>query len=361
VCLSGLACTKTISPPELGQLYSRAAQYHGIEKNPVIVIPGILGSKLKDSTDGTSVWGAYTGEYANPKTVEGLRLLALPMEIGTDIKNLRDEVVSTEVLDTVKVSVFGLPIEVAAYTDILGTLGAGGYRDQTLGMVGAIDYGSDHFSCFQFAYDWRRDIVEGAKKLDEFINEKREFVELKQREFFGENKPEIKFDVVAHSMGGLVLRYYLRYGTQDLPEDGSLPELTWEGAKNISKVVLIATPNAGALEGLEKLIGGTDYGYPVPTYPSSILGTYATLYQLLPRQRHGRVVDSQTKEKLNLYDPKLWQEMGWGLADEDQLDLIRKMLPETRTDEEARLIALDHQAKMLKRSAHLHRALDHSP
>ena len=31
------------------------------------------------------------------------------------------------------------------------------------------------FTCFQFAYDWRRDIVESARKLDGFIKEKKLF------------------------------------------------------------------------------------------------------------------------------------------------------------------------------------------
>ena len=35
--------------------------------------------------------------------------------------------------------------------------------------------------------------------------------------------------VVAHSMGGLISRYYLRYGDSDLPESGPVPEPTWKG------------------------------------------------------------------------------------------------------------------------------------
>ncbi len=43
-------------------------------------------------------------------------------------------------------------------------------------------------------------------------------------------------------MGGLVLRYYLRYGAQPLPEDGSIPRLTWAGAANVANAILVATP-----------------------------------------------------------------------------------------------------------------------
>ncbi len=39
-------CRSSPAPPDLGALYNRSAEHHGPERNPVIVIPGILGSKL---------------------------------------------------------------------------------------------------------------------------------------------------------------------------------------------------------------------------------------------------------------------------------------------------------------------------
>ena len=68
-------------------------------------------------------------------------------------------------------------LDIQAYAGILATLGAGGYRDQSLGLGGAVDYGNDHFTCFQFDYDWRRDNVENARRLRDFIDEKRKYVQ----------------------------------------------------------------------------------------------------------------------------------------------------------------------------------------
>ncbi|MCA9771409.1 MAG: hypothetical protein KC466_03315, partial [Myxococcales bacterium] len=38
--------------PNLGTLYSKAARYHGLGRNPIVVIPGILGSRLVDGASG---------------------------------------------------------------------------------------------------------------------------------------------------------------------------------------------------------------------------------------------------------------------------------------------------------------------
>ena len=81
---------------------------------------------------------------------------------------MRDEVRPDGVLDRVRLKLVGVPVELRAYVNILATLGVGGYRDQLLGEAGAVDYGSLHYTCFQFDYDWRRDNVENAKRLAEY-------------------------------------------------------------------------------------------------------------------------------------------------------------------------------------------------
>ena len=72
-------CTAGSRNPDLGGLYDRAASHHDEHSNPVIVIPGILGSKLLDLESRQVVWGAFSGSFADPGTPEGARLVALPM------------------------------------------------------------------------------------------------------------------------------------------------------------------------------------------------------------------------------------------------------------------------------------------
>lgn len=195
-------------------------------------------------------------------------------------------------LDRLKVKIAGLPIEIGAYVHVMEALGIGGYRDEQLGRSGAIDYGEEHFTCFQFDYDWRRDNVENAKLLHEFILEKRAYVQAEYEKRYGITNFDVKFDIVTHSMGGLVLRYYLRYGPVDLPEDEITPQPTWAGVQYVERAIFVGPPNAGSVSSFVQLLQGRKFGPTLPRYEPVLLGTMPAVYQLLPRGRHGPLVDA---------------------------------------------------------------------
>lgn len=355
--ISVAGCATPLQTPDLGQLYNRAAQYHGVERRPVIVIPGILGSKLVDPTDGTVVWGAFGAGAVNPRTPDGARLAALPMREGFPLSECKDDVVVNGALDRLKLNLDGLPIQLSAYANILASLGAGGYRDQQLADLGVIDYGDDHFTCFQFAYDWRRSNVENAKRLQEFILEKRAYVQTKLEERYDIKNHDVKFDIVAHSMGGLITRYFLRYGGVDLADEGSLPEITWSGANYVHQAILVATPNAGSARSIDQLANG--FGVPpIIFFPGSILGTFPSIYELLPRPRHGALVKRDSGDKINVYDPGVWEAYEWGLANPEEDKTLQWLMPNEESAEQRRAVALDHLRKSLRRAERFHEALD---
>ena len=308
------ACASS-KTPDLHRIYDRAAQDH--RRNPVVLIPGILGSRLR-AEDGTLVWGAFGGGAADIGSASGARLFALPMdpEGQATLDELRDDVFADGALDRLDVSLFGIPLHLSAYRAILGALGVGGYRDEELGMAGVIDYGEEHFTCFQFDYDWRRSIDENARALDAFLREKREYVETEMRARYGELDGPVKFDLVGHSMGGLVARWHLRYGTELAQPGMGAP--TWAGAELVERLILVGTPNAGSVDALLNLVYGVDYGLFLPFVDPAVIGTMPSVYQLLPRGRHGTLRDGALPDGdgrvPDLLDPALWREAGWGLA-----------------------------------------------
>ncbi len=347
------ACTAGFRAPDLGALYNEAAAAEESARRPVLVIPGILGSRLTERDSGRTVWGAFTGDYADPTRPEDARLIALPMQQGPRLASLTDRVRSDGSLDTVDINFFFIPVSLNAYVEILGTLGVGGYRDRQLGQAGAIAYGPGHYTCDQFDYDWRRDISEHAADLHQLVKDMAEYAATVR----GQDEP-VKVDLVAHSMGGLVARYYLRYGPQPLPDDGSLPELTWEGARYVNRLIMVGTPNAGSALSLLQLLQGHKVAPFLPEYDQAILGSMPAIYQLLPRARHAPVLNRDTGEPVDLLDPEVWIAHNWGLADPRLDRHLARLLPDATTPDERRLIALDHLRKALARADQFHRALD---
>jgi len=227
-----------------------------------------------------------------------------------------------------------------------------------LGEAGAIDYGTDHYTCFQYAYDWRRDNVENARRLYRFMQEKKRFVQQRRAQDFG-GQPEdyeVTFDVVAHSMGGLLLRYMLRYGDQDLPADGSEQEITWAGAELVGRAILVGTPNAGSPKALIDLTHGVKFSPFHGAYSAAVLSSMPSIYQLLPRDRHRRV--RLPNADASLFDPAVWERYGWGLADPSRDHELKVLLPDLPDADARARVARDHLAKCLSRASAFHASLD---
>ena len=81
--LSGCSLFTQKKSTQIKVVYERSAQYHKPDRNPVIVIPGILGSKLIDNETGVKVWGAFDRTSADPSVPAGAKLLSLPISNST--------------------------------------------------------------------------------------------------------------------------------------------------------------------------------------------------------------------------------------------------------------------------------------
>ena len=334
-------------------LYSTIARnsmaYEGIYRNPVIVVHGFLGARLKSTTTGDTVWGNISGR----ETISGfadyqLRQLALPMAQGKTLKELKDHIYASELLESFTVRVLGMEFNVNAYNKMLDMLRDAGYNQEGK----PLPKNKHFYSLFAFYYDWRRDIPENAARLHEFILQKRAYIQQEYKKLYGIDNYNVQFDVIAHSMGGMVSRYYLCYGNQDLPADGSMPKLDWFGSNYIDKLIVVGTPNAGYLDTFVELTGGLQIDPDAPVLPPAVIGTFPTYYQMLPLTSTRSVVyaDDLKGKPVDLFDPQIWIKNKWGLAATDNDEVLKKILPNVKTPMERRAIALDHLAKCLKRA-----------
>src|SRR5688572_5949446 len=267
-------------------------------KPPVIIIPGFTGSDLVNSKTGEVVW--FKARRAKD---DDLRL-----PISTNLAGNRDDLVTKDIIR--KVEFFKVLPEIEVYERLINALQTrGGYREASWNTATRRD-SQDTF--FVFAYDWRRDNVENARLLIRRIET------LKRRM----GKPNLKFNVVAHSMGGLIARYAAMYGNADLPI--AAPQPNWAGAKHFDKIFLLGTPNEGSVMALEALLNGFSYlggGINLPFIQNISRYDVFSLpsgYQLLPHQGTLRAFDENLKPiEIDLYDPAEWEKYNWAVWQDD--------------------------------------------
>lgn len=342
--LSG--CTAGLRVPNLSQLYGRVAMVQGTERQLLITVPGVLGSQLLDSQTGQVLWGDGIRLVANLNKPENLQKIALPFSDGTTPNHqLRDELRPGLILQSTTARLLGLPVEVQVYSGMMQTIRTGGWITEKELDKDEKGQATSH----QFAYDWRLDLDQLIAQFDLFVRDRFERRRLDQTQ---------GMDLMAHSMGSLIARYYLMYGNQPLPKDGSLPRLNWAGAKYFRNVIFVAPPNAGSVIAFHDLVNGSPLGPLQPTLPPELTGSIFSTYILMPRTRHKRIVYAGSDQSVDIYDPKIWQKFGWGLAAGNIDAYLRAIMPKVNSAKERRRRALGFQAEALQRAKQFHKALD---
>lgn len=254
-------CAGSVTQPDLARLY--ASQMGAARPPPLIVVHGVLGGRLYDPASGTEVW---------PGTLRRV--------VFNDYADLRLDI------DPATLSVRPTPLRVSGITDraagrefyaqILSTLEhVGGYVRSTPGTPA--QPGDKRF--YVYAYDWRQDNLDSVRGLDALIEQvRRDYAD-----------PDLRVDVVAHSMGGLITRYFIRYGTLDVLDDNEFP-VRYDGDRKVRRVILLGTPNLGSIAGLDTLLNGHKVGF--GTIKPETLATFPSTYQLLPHPLRDWLVGS---------------------------------------------------------------------
>ena len=293
VSLVTSGCISARRTPNLEHIFKTARARTG--KRPVIVIPGILGTELMNPKTGETVWPS-----AFRTSQEGL-------PISPDLAANHDDLVPGKIVETVKLARV-LP-EVYVYRDLLVALRRyAGYRDGDWNNPGADDY-QDTF--YVFPYDWRQDNVSNARELI------RRIAQLKTKL----QRPDLKFNIVAHSMGGLIARYAAMYGDADLPPGDGPIQPTWLGAAHIGKIVMLGVPNEGSADAFATLVEGYSITEGlrrrVPLLnklTAEDVVSAPAVFQLMPHASTVRFLDENLQPlTVDLYDQEVWKRYGWSV------------------------------------------------
>jgi hypothetical protein len=244
----------------------------------VVFVPGLLGSQLL-RPDGGVAW-------LNLGNTLGHHDLTLPRRLP--FSAARDELAPGFLIgtDTALPRAFGF----TEYDDFLGLLDSAGYEP---GVGPGLRYAV-------YTYDWRRDLVESARGLALRLEGLAQAMD----------DETARFHLVGHSMGGLLVRHYLRYGGTDAGADAPV---TWAGARRTASVLLTATPSGGSIPALRAILGGERVGLSHTTLAASVVSRMPSIYQLLPPPGTRPLVDPSAQPlDDDLLDISTWRRYGWG-------------------------------------------------
>ncbi|MDX2030562.1 MAG: hypothetical protein SF339_07830 [Blastocatellia bacterium] len=343
-------CAANNRKPNLPRIFPAEQTARQTGKPPIIIIPGILGSELVDQKSNLRLWPELF-----PKEPTALELPIASVNFAEN----RDEIVATRVIESAQL--IKLLPELGVYGALLESLEKyGGYRR---GDIDAPAPGGDRDTYYLFAYDWRRDNVESAGRLAEKIARLQERL----------NRPDLRFDIIAHSMGGLVARYYAMYGERDALNDAE-PRPDWSGARHVHRLMMFGTPNAGAMDAFRSLLRGysvTEADKPrlqlFRALDQGMIFSAPSVYQLMPRNHAAKFYDANLNPvPIDLFDAATWKTYRWAAA-YDPTFLKAELKSMSRKFGSAKALAEFEQRTLhrerylraaLARAAGFHRALD---
>ena len=279
-----LSACSTATKPDLPRLYQQSWE---VNQPPVILIHGIMGSRLEDTQSGEEVWFGSLSKLV----FSDYREVALEIDPVT-LEPLPSTLIPSGLADQLAGKDF--------YGNITRTLErAGRYKRAVPGE--AQQPGSRSY--YVFLYDWRQDNVKSAQQLYRFIEQIRKDY----------SNPQLEVDLIAHSMGGLITRYFLRYGKTDVLRDNTF-EVNLDGADRVRRVILLGTPNLGSIQSLHAFIKGKKIGF--GRLPPEVLASMPSVYQTFPHALNDWIITASGKPlDRDLFDVQIWRRFQWSIFD----------------------------------------------
>jgi hypothetical protein len=236
-------------------------------RDVIVLLPGIMGSVLqKDGADawatsGQAIWNALTNMSSTLAALEVTVPDPKPNNLAGLIQNnphalddLGDGIRATRLMPDVHMIPGLWKIDGYSATKQL-------ILDHFKLTEGSIENDSNDLELanfFEFPYDWRRDNRIAAYRLKHILGKKLQI----WRE--GSGATDAKLILIAHSMGGLVSRYYLE---------------ALDGWHDCKLLVTFGTPYRGSLNAVNYIVNGFKKLFVDFT---SVVRSYPSVYQLLP-------------------------------------------------------------------------------
>ncbi len=239
-------------------------------REPIVLVPGIAGTILQ-KPDGTEAWPNINEMLISPsdRYLDALALdaagdaPAVPGANGVQGSTLY----AASILKTATLTLGGLALfSDDFYGNLINAFTNSGYME-----------GRDLFTA---PYDWRMDINNSVASLAEVIARARAI------------SPTGKIDIIAHSMGGLLVKKYLT-GVSS--------------ASFLDKVILAGVPELGAPYALKMLEYGDDLGIPIANQDEmkKIAQNMPAIYELLPSEKYTSAVGDYVQDFRNGTDAPL--------------------------------------------------------
>ncbi len=229
------------------------------QRRPVVIVPGMLGSRIEREYDGRELWPAADMLIASSSDAY-LENLAL----GPDGKEISGR--EADATDIVRAVTTSIPfVSMDFYGPLLDSLAKMGYREGT--------------DLFVAPYDWRLSVEDGTTMITPVMKHAADL------------SPDGTIDIIAHSMGSLLAEEFIAHENN---------------ASLIDKTILIAPPDLGAPKMLKMLQYGDDLGFRAGPLPllnplrtKSIAQNMPSAYQILPSERYtdavgGYLIDNRS-------------------------------------------------------------------
>ncbi|MCX7033173.1 MAG: hypothetical protein NT046_04265 [Arenimonas sp.] len=304
-----LAACGAPTRPDLVRLYEAETQH--LTQPPVILIHGLMGSTLVQKSTGEEFWPGSIGTMAFSDYRELARMKAAEDSGGLVPGDLFYGVARVDYYK--------------ALTDTLENVGR-----FKRGRAGEAIHPDDRRRYYVLLYDWRKENLAAVRQLHALIEQIR----------IDYGDPNLAVDILAHSNGGLIANYYLRYGPNDVLDQAQFTP--WdEGAHRVRRVVMLGTPSLGAVTSLERLQHG--FKIALRTVPVEVLATFATPFEALPHPDAQVVFSSEGLPiAFDFYDPETWRSRRWSVFSPEVSARVIASAPDVASGE-AQLAAVQAQ------------------